>query len=140
MRNATLTLVALVAMFTINAKADDITFKVGSMQTSKTAGEAEVAEGGTYIVVPVTMKNTTPKEKSVGGPWSPNFKLKQGEYSFKVDGGVGWTFGNSGYFDGLAVLKPLMPQTLKVVFTVPTELTQGKFTLVLPDRTEVPLN
>jgi hypothetical protein len=35
-----------VTMFTINAKADDITFKVGSMQTSKTVGEAEVAEGG----------------------------------------------------------------------------------------------
>jgi hypothetical protein len=127
-------------MSALSSYADDVSFKVGKLSTTHKAGEAVVAEGGTYIIVPVTMKNLTAKEQSVGGMWHSSFKLKQGEFNFDVDGGVGWSFGNEGYFNGLAVLKPLMPTTLKVVFTVPTELINGKFTLVMPDNTEMAIN
>ena len=49
------------------------------------------------------------------------------------DGGVGWTLGNRGYFDGLARLKPLLPVTSFVVFTVPTDLQNGDWTSLLPN-------
>jgi hypothetical protein len=123
-----------------NAHAGDISFNVGKMYTTRKAGEAVVADGGTYVVVPITMKNLSNQKQSVGGIGHTSFTLKQGEFTFDIDGGVGWTFGNSEYFDGLAVLQPLMPQTLKVAFTVPTELIgKGHFILVMPDESEISL-
>lgn len=138
--NKTILLVALSLTLSVLAEAQEIAFKIGKLYTTSKAGEAVVAEGGVYVVVPVTMKNLTPKKQSVGGIASTSFVFKQGDFSFDVDGGVGWTFGNKGYFDGLAVLEPLMPQTVKVAFTVPAELISGKFTLTLPDGSVVNLN
>jgi len=142
MKPISLLLMAAISLLIAHtAQADgSISYKVGKASISAKAGEASAADGGTYVIVPITMKNLTPKEASVGGMWSQSFKLKQGEFNFDVDGGVGWTFGNTDYFNGLAVLKPLMPTTLKVVFTVPTDLINGKFILVMPDNTELAIN
>jgi hypothetical protein len=80
------------------------------------------------------------EEKKIGGMLIEGaFKIRQGDFSYSVDGSVGWTLGNRNYYNGLIILQPLLPRTVNMAFTVPTELAQGNFLLALPDGREVNL-
>jgi hypothetical protein len=77
MKRILLTLAFAAAVFAAgNAYAGDISFNVGKMYTTRKAGEAVVADAGTYVVVPITMKNLTNQEQSVGGIGHTSFELR----------------------------------------------------------------
>jgi hypothetical protein len=138
MKKALLVLTAL-ASLTIAGIANDVVYQVGNARVSRQAGNAIAVEGATYVIVPIMAKNTTSKEISIGGMFGGNFKITQGEFSYDADGGVGWTFANEGYYDGLETLVPLIPKKFQVAFTVPLELATGSWTLTRPDGESVPL-
>jgi hypothetical protein len=136
-----LLIVAVSLSIVYSAQADNsVSFTIGKAWVSTKAGAATADEGGTYIIVPITMNNLSSEEKKIGGMLIEGaFKIRQGDFSYSVDGSVGWTLGNRNYYNGLIILQPLLPRTVNMAFTVPTELAQGNFLLALPDGREVNL-
>jgi hypothetical protein len=75
------------------------------------------------------VKNTSPKKVSLGGILGKNFKAEKGGFKYDVDGGVGW---KTSAYSGAASLEPLIPRKLTVIFTVPSEIAVGTWTIHFP--------
>jgi hypothetical protein len=81
------------------------------------------------LIIRMSAKNTSPKKVYLGGILSKNFSAEKDGFKYSVDAGVGWqTFA----YSGTASLEPLLPKSLIVIFSVPSEIAVGTWTVLFP--------
>jgi hypothetical protein len=129
--SALLVVITLGCSFLASAN-DDVQYQIGKPYYASNIGEVKPTDGALYLCVPLAAKNMTAKTVFVGGMFGVSFQIQQKDFKYDVDTGVGWNFNNTGYFSGTMELKPLLPKKTIVVFTVPSELKSGTWTMLFP--------
>jgi hypothetical protein len=107
-------------------------YTIYSAVLSSHCGDVRPAEAATYLMVKLTAKNVSSEEHSFGG-FSGQFSVSRANYHYDVDGGAGLAFGSlRDAYTGIANFPPLMSKTMIVVFTVPSEIATGTWTVTMP--------
>jgi hypothetical protein len=139
MQKALLILTAIASLTIANAadqlplvikSPSDIVYTVTTARFSPHYESAVAKEGTTYLLVKMTVKNIQSKQQLLHHLFGPNFTAKHGEFSYDVDGGVGWQTADG--YSGDMTLTPLIPRTMIVAFTVPLEIASGEWTVTTP--------
>lgn len=118
-------------IITTTAKAgDNVQYQIGKAYYASHIGDVKPSDGAVYLCVPLVAKNMTTKTVFIGGIFRGSFQVRQKDFKYDVDIGVGWT--NDGFFPGTMELKPLLPEKTIVVFTVPLHLKSGTWTMLFP--------
>jgi hypothetical protein len=110
-------------------ESGSITYTVKSAYLATHSEDIVPPEGAEYLFIQMTAKNTSPKRTSLGGIFGKNFSAEKGGFKYDVDAGVGW---QSSAYSGAATLEPLVPKKLIVIFSVPSEIAVGTWTVHFP--------
>ncbi len=113
----------------LTIESGSVTYTITSAFLDTHFENVEPAEETEYLIIQMTAKNTSQKTVSLGGILGKNFVAEKGGYKYKVDGGVGW---KTSAYTGTASLEPLIPKKLTVIFTVPSEIAVGTWTIHFP--------
>jgi hypothetical protein len=96
-------------------------------------GTVRPTEGAVYLVIKLTAKNVSTKDHIIGGPSNGQFSVAHGDYHYDVDSGVGLSVGClPNTYSGVLDVPPLISKAMLVVFTVPTEIAVGTWTVTMP--------
>ena len=106
-----------------------MTYTINSAYLGNHFENIEPAEETEYMIIRMTAKNSSPKKVSIGGIFGKNFVAEKGGFKYNVDSGVGW---QSSAYSGTEPLEPLIPKKLTVIFTVPSEIAVGTWTIHFP--------
>jgi hypothetical protein len=113
----------------ITIESGTVTYTIASAYLASHFENIEPAEGTEYLIIRLTAKNSSPKAASLGGMFGKNFVAEKDGFKYKVDSGVGW---QTSAYSGTASLEPLIPRKLSVIFTVPSEIAVGTWTIHFP--------
>jgi hypothetical protein len=113
----------------LTIESGPVTYTVTSAILATHFESVEPPEGAEYLMIRMTAKNTSPKRVSLGGIFGKNFSVEKEGFKYDVDAGVGW---KTSAYSGTASLEPLIPRKLAVIFSVPSEIAVGTWTVHFP--------
>jgi|SRR5271165_3431573 len=113
----------------LKIESGEVTYTIASAYLASHFENIEPAEGAEYLIIRMTAKNSSPKSVSIGGVFGKNFVAEKDGFKYSVDSGVGW---QSSAYSGTEPLEPLIPKKLTVIFTVPSEIAVGTWTVHFP--------
>jgi hypothetical protein len=113
----------------LTIESGTVTYTITSAFLATHFENIEPAEETECLIIRMTAKNTSQKKVSIGGIFGKNFVAEKDGFKYKVDSGVGW---KTSAYSGTEPLEPLIPKKLAVIFTVPSEIAVGTWTIHFP--------
>ena len=113
----------------LTIESGPVTYTITSAVLASHFENIEPPEEAEYLVIRMTAKNTSPKKVTLGGILGKKFAVEKGGFKYSVDGGIGW---KTSAYSGTESLEPLLPKKLAVIFSVPSEIAVGTWTVHFP--------
>jgi hypothetical protein len=113
----------------VTIESEPVTYTITAAYLANHFENITPAEETEYLIIRMTAKNSSPKKVSIGRIFGKNFEAEKGGFKYKVDSGVGW---QSSAYSGTEPLEPLIPKKLTGIFTVPSEIAVGTWTIHFP--------